>query len=255
MQMRIGFVLGALAAQCTVMTCFSHEILAQSSESPAARCLWEGWLPPSAGRERVRRTEHLDAASAARLRAAARDGDKNTRLLAVNRLGAAQDDESIRTLVQLTSDPDEMVKEAAARALGRAGALSQVRSVERLAASPNEHLRQGAVWALGQLQVQSTVPTLIVASRDSNKHVRTDATWALGLTGGVEAAARLKELAFDPSPHVRLAVACSLGKLDVRDPRTRQILSALSRDSVIVVRDAARWAAARLAADPLIPPM
>jgi HEAT repeat protein len=110
------------------------------------------------------------------------------------------------------------------------------------------------VWALGQLQDQSAVKTLIAASRDTSKHVRAEATWALGLIGGREAATRVKELALDSNQHVRLAAACSLERIhDVRDARTREILSGLSSDSVALVRETARWAVARFAAAPPVP--
>jgi HEAT repeat protein len=254
MRSRAGHVRGAVVVLFAVTLCLSDEAFAQSSESPADRCSWEGWLPPSVGRERVRRAAHLDAAAAADLRDRARSTDKNTRLLAAGRLGAAQDDASLRVLITLTGDPDVMVREAAARALGRAGATSATPIIERLATSPNEHLRQGVVWALGQLQDQSAVNTLVAASRDTSKHVRAEATWALGLIGGKTADTRVTELALDPNPHVRLAAVCSLERIhDARDPRTREVLSALSRDSVALVRETARWAAARLAAAPPVP--
>lgn len=249
-----GFSRSTIAVLFAVTLSLSHEALAQSSESPADRCSWEGWLPPNVGRERVRRAEHLDATATADLRDRARSTDKNTRLLAAGRLGAAQDDASLRALIALAADPDVMVREAAARALGRAGAASATSVVERLATSENDHLRQGAVWALGQLQDQSSVNTLVAASRDTSKHVRAEATWALGLIGGKAAAVRVTELALDSNPHVRLAAVCSLERIhDVRDPRTREILSTLSRDSVSLVRETARWAVARLAAAPPVP--
>lgn len=251
MSSRAGFVRDTVVVLFAATLCLSHRALAQSSESPADRCSWEGWLPPSVGRERVRRAAHLDAAATTDLRDRARSPDKNTRLLAAGRLGAAQDDASLRALIALTGDPDVMVREAAARALGRAGATTATPVIERLATSPNDHLRQGAVWALGQLQDQSAVNTLIAASRDTSKHVRAEATWALGLIGGKAAATRVTELALDPNPHVRLAAVCSLERIhDARDPRARQALSALGRDSVALVRETARWAAARLAPVP-----
>jgi len=247
MRRRPGAVRRTLVGLCVVLLCVSAEGLAQSSESPTDRCSWEGWLPPSAGRERTRRSAHLDAAATADLRARSRSTDKNTRMLAAGRLGAAQDDASVQTLIALTDDPDAMVREAAARALGRAGVTSATPVVARLATSGNEHLRQGAVWALGQLQDQSAVSAVITASRDTSKHVRAEATWALGLIGGKTAAARLTELALDPNPHVRLAAVCSLERIhDTSDPRTSQVISALMRDSAAVVRETARWAASRL---------
>jgi len=247
MRPRPGAVRRTLVGLCAVLLCVSAEGLAQSSESPADRCSWEGWLPPSAGRERTRRAAHLDAAATADLRVRARSTDKNTRMLAAEHLGAAQDDASLQTLIALTDDPDAMVREAAARALGRAGATSATSVVARLATSGNDHLRQGAIWALGQLQQQSAVNTLIAASRDSSKHIRAEATWALGLVGGEAAAARVAELALDSNSHVRLAAVCSLERIpEARDPRTREILSTLSRDSVALVRETAQWAAARL---------
>jgi hypothetical protein len=254
MRSRAAFTRSALAVLFAITLGRSREALAQSSESPADRCSWEGWLPPSVGRERVRRAAHLDAAATADLRHRALSADKNSRLLAAERLGAAQDDASMQALIALTNDPDAMVREAAVRALGRAGASSATSVIERLATSENGHLRQGAVWALGQLQSPSAVNTLIPASRDSSKHVRAEATWALGLIGGTAAATRVKELALDSNPHVRLAAVCSLERIhDVRDPRTREILSGLSSDSVALVRETARWAVARLAAAPHVP--
>jgi HEAT repeat protein len=251
---RTGFIRGAVVVLFAITLCPSREAVAQVSESPADRCSWEGWLPPSVARERVRRAAHLDAAATADLRDRARSADKNSRLLVAERLGAAQDDASIQTLIGLTNDRDAMVREAAVRALGRAGATSATSVIERLATSDNDHLRQGAVWALGQLQDQSAVYTVISASRDTSKHVRDEATWALGLIGGRAAATRVKELALDSNQHVRLAAVCSLERIhDVRDPRTRQILSGLSSDSVALVRETARWAVARFAAAPPIP--
>jgi HEAT repeat protein len=254
MRPRAGFIRGTLVILFVMTLCPSREAFAQSSESPADRCSWEGWLPPSVGRERVRRAAHLDAAATADLRDRARSANKNTRLLAAERLAAAQDDASIQALIALTNDADPIVREAAVRALGRAGATSATSVIERLATSENDHLRQGAVWALGQLQDRSAVTTLIAASRDTSKHIRADATWALGLIGGKAAATRVKELAMDSNPHVRLAAVCSLERIhDVRDARTHQILSGLSSDSVALVRETARWAVARLAASPQSP--
>jgi HEAT repeat protein len=254
MRSQAGFIRGAIVILFAITLCPSREAFAQAPESPADRCSWEGWLPPSVGRERVRRAAHLDAAATADLRDRAQSANKNTRLLAAERLGAAQDDASIQALIALTNDPDPIVREAAARALGRVGATSATSVIERLATSENDHLRQGAVWALGQLQNPSAVNTLTAARRDTSKHVRAEATWALGLIGGMAAATRVKELALDSNPHVRLAAICSLEKIhDVRDPRTRQILSGLSSDSVALVRETARWAVARFAAAPPIP--
>jgi HEAT repeat protein len=251
---RPGTLRRALVGLCAMLLCVSAEGVAQSSESPADRCSWEGWLPPSVGRERTRRSAHLDAGATADLRARARSTDKNTRMLAAERLGAAQDDASLRALIDLTNDSDAMVREAAARALGRAGATSATSVVARLTTSENDHLRQGAVWALGQLQDQSAVNTLVAASRDTSKHIRAEATWALGLIGGKAAAARVAELALDANSHVRLAAVCSLERIpEARDPRTRAILSTLSRDSVALVRETAQWAAARLASRPPLP--
>ena len=254
MRSQAGFIRGIIVILFAITICPSREAVAQSSESPADRCSWEGWLPPSVGRERVRRAAHLDAAATADLRHRALSADKNSRLLAAERLGAAQDDASMQALIALTDDPDAMVREAAARALGRAGATSATSVIERLARSENDHLRQGAVWALGQLQNPTAVNTLISTSRDTSKHVRAEATWALGLVGGIAAATRVKELALDSNQHVRLAAVCSLERFhDVRDPRTREILAGLSSDSVALVRETARWAAARLAPAPPIP--
>jgi HEAT repeat protein len=251
---RAGFIRDTVVVLFAATLCLSPDVFAQSSESPAERCSWEGWLPPSVGRERVRRAAHLDAAATADLQTRTRSADTNMRLLAAVRLGAAQDDASVRALIALTDDLEVIVREAAARSLGRVGATSATSVIERLATSGNDHLRQGAVWALGQLQDRSAVNTLIAASRDTSKHVRADATWALGLIGGKAAAVRVTELALDANPHVRLAAVCSLERIhDARDPRAREVLSALSRDSVALVRETARWAAARLAIAPPVP--
>jgi HEAT repeat protein len=247
MTRRIVLLRACVVGIGAIVLCVPTKGLSQSTESPADRCSWDGWLPPSAGRDRVRRSAHLDAAATANLRARVVNGSKNSRLLAAQDLAAAHDDASIQTLVALTNDSDPMLREAAARSLGRAGATSATAVVERLAASENQHLRQGAVWALGQLQDQSATNTLIVASRDTSKHVRAEATWALGLIGGKPAAGRLTQLALDPNPHVRLAAVCSLERIhDTNDPRTREVLSTLGHDGDAIVRETARWAAARL---------
>ena len=225
------------------------EVAAQRSESPAERCSWEGWLPPAAGRQRIRNSTHLDAATVSRLIARTRSRDKNDRMLAAERLGAAQDAGSMQALIEMTADSDPMVQEAAVRALGRRGAVSATPIIARLASSPNSHLRQGAVWALGQLQDRSALNAVITASRDTSKHVRGDATWALGLIGGPRASARVNELANDPIPQVRLAAACSLEMIhDTGDSRGRDTLLRLSNDTDPVVREVARWAIGRLTA-------
>jgi HEAT repeat protein len=236
----------ALAALCAMTLACSRQAGAQTSETAADRCSWDGWLPPSAGRERVRRAAHIDARTTTALRARAQSDDKNTRLMVAEQLGAAQDDASVRTLMEMTNDPDPMVREAAARALGRAGATSATPIIAQLARSPNGHLRQGAIWALGQLQDPSAVRTVLSASRDTSKHVRAEATWALGLIGGTEAVARVMDLAVDQNPHVRLAAVCSLERMkDARDPRVGEVLASLARDSDAIVREAARWARGR----------
>ena len=220
---------------------------AQSAETPAQRCSWEGWLPPQTARERVRRAAHLDPSITAVLIARTRAEDKNGRMLAAEKLGAAQDSGSLRALLDLTADRDPMVQEAAIRSLGRMGASSALPVIAHFSSSPNAHLRQGAVWALGQLQNPAAIGAVVTASADTSKHVRNEATWALGLIGGKTAATRVKNLARDVDPHVRLAAVCSLDMIhDTGDPQTRQILAVLGRDSVELVRQTARWAATRL---------
>jgi HEAT repeat protein len=216
---------------------------AQRAETPAERCAWEGWLPPTAGRARVRKSSPLDAAQEATLRADLRSPSKVRRQQAALRLGASQDQASIHALIAATDDLNSQVVDAAVRSLGRIGEREATSRVARLTASPNEHVRQGAVWALGQLQDPAGVDVVLAATREENKHVRNDATWALGLIGGNSAQARLVELTRDSSEHVRLAAVCSLAQMSTRlDPSARKAVSLLRSDAAPLVREVANWA-------------
>ncbi len=219
--------------------------IAERTESPAERCSWDGWLPPAVGRERLRRSTHLDAAGVSRLTALSHAAGKDERMLAAQGLAAAQDPASLQALMALTSDADPVIQEQAIRALGRRGERTATATVARFAQSSNSHLRQASVWSLGQLQDPSGLNTVVAAARDSSKHVRNEAAWALGLIAGSRAIAPTLELTRDENSQIRLAAACSLGIMRPDEPRVRAALTRLTSDADPTVREVARWTLTR----------
>ena len=219
---------------------------AQNPETPRDRCTWEGWLPPAAARDRVRREANLTDTDIVRLQRASTGASKVEREKAIERLGAAQDQATIALLTNALDDKDPIIVDAAVRSLGRIGATSALHDIERLTVVNNSHVRQGAIWALGQLQERSALPTLLKASTDTSKHIRDEATWALGLLGDAGATRRLNELAVDNDWHVRFSAACALWLSGKTDERSLRTLTALKTDSVALVRNVATWVVGQL---------
>lgn len=235
------------AITALVLTAASSNAMAQNQEGPRDRCTWEGWLPPAAGRERIRRAAHLSRVDIAALQRAANSWNKVEREKAIERLGAAEDDTTPTLLAAALNDHDSQIVDAAARALGRIGDTSKVHDIERLTTSTNPHVRQGAVWALGQLQDHRALSALLKASTDTSKAVRDDATWALGLIGDPGASERLIELTRDAESHVRLSAACALWLSASGDTdRPLRALAAMRNDLQPLVRAVSEWVIAQL---------
>ena len=219
---------------------------AQRPETAAERCSWEGWLPPAAGRARIRDASALDSAREAALRLELRSGSKAVREQAALRLGAGRQPTTIDALIALTRDREPQVVDAAVRSLGRIGDRGAGAVLVPLLSSGDAHVRQAAAWALGQLEDPAAASALAAVTRDANKHVRTEAVWALGLVGGSVAVPRLVELTRDAQSHVRLAAVCSLAAANGADPTVRSAVAALHADTSAAVPDAAAWALERL---------
>lgn len=215
---------------------------AQRAETPAERCSWEGWLPPAAGRTRVRDAAQLAPLREVALRSELRSTSKARRQQAALKLGASRETASVDALLGLTNDPEPQVVDAAVRSLGRIGDRRATSRLIALANASDTHVRQGTAWALGQLEDPIALSALIVSTRDTSKHVRSEAAWALGLVGGRDAVARLIELTRDRNEHVRLAALCSLAKTSSRQREVGVAVAALRTDSAAVVREVAVWA-------------
>jgi HEAT repeat protein len=99
-----------------------------------------------------------------------------------------------------------------------------------------------AAHLLGQLRAQSAVPLLLATLQDQTNVARRDSLWALGQIGDRHAAEAVGKELFHESPEVRGAAAQALIRLGSEGQRP--ILTALTRDYFLTVREQAKAALA-----------
>jgi bilin biosynthesis protein len=209
-RMRVGLLLAAAMVPATAFAQLDTLTPAKAD----SMCNWEGWLPPAAARERLRRERPLTADEERRLVAKLASADEHVRDQAARALSVGRQRSTVEALIALLADSNKNVRDGAARSLGRIGDQAAVVPLAQLVADSDVHVQQASVWALGQLQDPRGLDAVLLASRSPSKGVRDDATWALGLVGGPAARRRATELLADESEHVRAAAACSLRRID-----------------------------------------
>ncbi len=190
--------------------------LSVGADTSVSQCNWEGWLPPSAGRLRLRRADPLTAVQEAALRDGLTLKDKVGRDSVVRRLSVGREERTVDALLGLlATEPVAQVRQGILRSLGRIGNVrGGAAPCRNWLGDSSSQTRAAAVWALGQLQDDRSLDPILNATHDAEKHVRDEATWALGLLGrSSQGNARLQELLRDAEPQIRQAAQCGLDRL------------------------------------------
>lgn len=89
-------------------------------------------------------------------------------------------EESVRILIDLLSDPVDDVVASAAFSLGHRKDASAIPDLVKLVDHPNDQIRFGATFGLSCQEDRRAVESLILLSKDQNEEIRNWATFGLG---------------------------------------------------------------------------
>lgn len=151
---------------------------------------------------------------------AARDPDRDVRILAATALGESDRARAgLEALLQATEDPDVAVAAAAVESLGSMGDPRALDRLAELAAGDDPWLRSAAVVALGALEHEAALPVLVQALADPISSE--PAARALERLGDVRTLDAVRPLLDHDHPRVRrhaLDAAVTVAALDPEQP-------------------------------------
>ncbi len=138
---------------------------------------------------------------------------KDVRLLA-DKLGMVGDDDAIRDVLPLLSDPRGGVPEAILTAIGRIGTEHAVEVLAERTRDDRISVRHAAVLALGQTRSEEAESLLIQIARDPADATRNSALTALGQLGTDRATETLIGLAGSSDSSIASTAVLALGATD-----------------------------------------
>lgn len=176
------------------------------------------------------------------------DPDPGRRVAALHARAARGKDEDLAALEERAAlEKDAGVRPLIALCLGAAGTRAQIPALDRLLDDSDPAVRRAALEALSLVRDAATYPYFVRFGRDADDQMRAIAVRQLGLLGREKVLKLCEVMARAPRPWM---VAAALSLLSgTRDPKHVALYAANLRHADAEVRDRAREALSRLAAE------